>query len=484
MKRAQPRLGYFRWGTEEDAALKRLVSEGRCRTVNEVAAELSRLFGEMASCPAVHCRYRKIAGEPIGAGLSRARRAKAHGEAVTREPRQQPSVACDADDDPPTLRSQRAAELDVTEAEIPITWNDEGGRPVQQEPVASPPVARRGPSAPRAVEPFETQTAIQLHRLREHVAQLEAAKKKLLGELRDRDAQIDVLSALRAAPPAPIVAPRGRGEGGRRVGTPCAIFSDWHVEEPVSLASVNGLNEYSLDIAEKCIDRCADAFEWLGSDPRYDCRGAIVWLGGDLFSGYIHEELEENNFLSPVQAVEWLQSRIEGMLRKILATTKHERILVVCNDGNHGRLTHKIRVATRTANSLEWLLYKTLAARMADERRLEWQIAESEWNYVDVFDTTIAFTHGDSFRYQGGVGGLLIPLRRGFNEIKKYRKCDLMVCGHFHQRTDTGEIVVNGSMIGVNPYSMHIHASPEPRQQSFFLVDSTYGKCISAPIRM
>jgi hypothetical protein len=34
----------------------------------------------------------------------------------------------------------------------------------------------------------------------------------------------------------------------------------------------------------------------------------------------------------------------------------------------------------------------------------------------------------------------------------------------------------------VNPYSMHIHASPEPRQQSWFMVDETRGKSISAPI--
>ena len=94
----------------------------------------------------------------------------------------------------------------------------------------------------------------------------------------------------------------------------------------------------------------------------------------------------------------------------------------------------------------------------------------------------IAFTHGDSFRYQGGIGGLLIPLRRGFNEMKKYRKTDLMCCGHFHQRTDTGEIVVNGSLIGIGPYSMHIHAAPEPRQQCWFMIDSVKGKCLSAPV--
>jgi hypothetical protein len=54
--------------------------------------------------------------------------------------------------------------------------------------------------------------------------------------------------------------------------------------------------------------------------------------------------------------------------------------------------------------------------------------------------------------------------------------------GHFHTRQDFGDISINGSMIGVSPYSLRIHAPPEPRQQSWYLIDSERGKCLSAPI--
>lgn len=320
------------------------------------------------------------------------------------------------------------------------------------------------------------------HRMRQQVSELAAAKKRLLSELADREAQIESLRELRAAkPPKPIVAAAKVG-GKQRQGTPVMLCSDWHVEERVDPKTVNGLNEYSLDIADHCITRMAEAYEWLLRDARYDCRQGVVWLGGDLFSGYIHEELQEGNFLSPVQAVVWLQERLERMLRTIAATTTLERIIVVCNDGNHGRLTHKMRVATRTANSLEWLLYQTLAARMADEPRFEWQIADGEYSYLDVFDQTLAFFHGDSVRYMGGVGGLLIPMKRGFNELRKYRRIDVLNFGHFHQRLDLPDLVGNGSMIGINPYSLRLKCSPEPRQQSWYLVDSAKGKCLSAPI--
>ncbi len=321
------------------------------------------------------------------------------------------------------------------------------------------------------------------HRFRMRIEELEESKKRLLKELHDSKAQILSLQDMRSIKPVkPIVAPKGRGLGKRRVGVPVMLCSDWHVEEPVDPATVNGLNEYNLDIADRCIDRLADAYEWMLRDPRWDCRQGVLWLGGDLFSGYIHEELVEHNFMSPTRAMAWLMPRIEKMIRKILATTNLETLIVVCNDGNHGRNTHKIRVATRTANSLEWFLYHELAQRFRDEQRVKFQVAEGEYSYLQVFDQTLCFFHGDSVKYAGGVGGLLIPMKRGLNELRKYRPVHVFNAGHFHQYTNHGDIVVNGSMIGLNAYAMRYKFPPEPRQQAWYMMDAVRGKSLSAPI--
>lgn len=337
--------------------------------------------------------------------------------------------------------------------------------------------------SPRASAPPAEPSPLERHKLERQASEAIKAQKVLLKQLEDSQEQLRRLTELRRAKPLGPIVLADKVGGTQRQGVPVMLCSDWHIEEPVDPKKVNGLNEYNLDIANSCIDKMADAFEWLSRDSRYDMRTGIVWLGGDLYSGYIHEELQESNSLSPVEAALWLQVRIEKMLRTIASRCPNlERIVVPCNDGNHGRLTNKIRVSTRSANSLEWLLYKNLEARMSDDPRFDFQVADGEWTYVDVFDQTIAFTHGDTFRYQGGVGGISIPLRKGINEMRKYRKITQTCMGHFHQRCDFGDINVNGSMIGVNPYSMHIHASPEPRQQSWFLIDQTRGKCLSAPI--
>jgi hypothetical protein len=260
------------------------------------------------------------------------------------------------------------------------------------------------------------------------------------------------------------------------------LVSDLHIEERVTLAATAGMNEYNPTIAGQMIDRCAEGFEWLTRDPRWDMREAVIWLGGDLFSGYIHDELQETNFMSPVQATVWLRDRLTRLLLTILKNTKFERIIIPCNDGNHGRLTHKIRASTRTANSLEWLLYKTLAAQFEKEPRLEFRIAEGLFTYVDIFGEVCAFTHGDQFQYQGGVGGMLIPIRRGLNEVRKYRDVRFFSMGHHHTYTPGVDITINGSGIGINPWAISKNFPPEPRQQAYFLIDQHGRKTLSAPI--
>jgi hypothetical protein len=336
---------------------------------------------------------------------------------------------------------------------------------------------------PKKSAPEQTNEEVVRLRLEHQVAGLEKAKNRLLKEIAGRDEQIRVLAEIRKAKPLkPIVAEKRVGATQRR-GMPFGICSDWHVEEQVDPKKVNGMNAYDLTIAERCIESVGEAFEWLSKDSRFDAREALIALIGDLFSGYIHEELEEGNFLSPVKAVVWLLDRLEKMLRSVAANMPEiERFVVVCRDGNHGRLTHRIRAATRSDNSLEWLMFHTLAARMANDPRFVFRVEESEWTYVEVYGKTFAFTHGDQFSYQGGVGGVLIPVRRKLNEIRKYRHFDHVSMGHFHTRHDFEDITINGSMIGVTPYSIRSGFTPEPRRQSWFMVDSERGKSTSAPI--
>ncbi len=266
--------------------------------------------------------------------------------------------------------------------------------------------------------------------------------------------------------------------------TAVAMASDWHVEEKVDPVTVNGKNEYNLDISRARSERFFRAIIWLLEHNRsgFEIDNLILWLGGDLISGYIHEELEESNFLAPPEAILYAMDLIISGIDLLLKQGKLKRLIVPCNRGNHGRIHKKKRISTASANSFEWMLYKLLRQHYANEPRIEFMVADGDHLYLDVYKYTIRFMHGDTFNYGGGVGGMVIPVRRGIQRLQQYRKADITCLGHFHTYGDYGDIVVNGSLIGYSPYALSIAASFEPPQQAFFLIEPNHGKCFGTPI--
>lgn len=262
-----------------------------------------------------------------------------------------------------------------------------------------------------------------------------------------------------------------------------ALASDWHVEETVPAASVNGLNEFNPRIAEA---RIAKFFKTLVRLTEIERGGAkiddlVLWLGGDLMTGMIHEELAETNSRTPTQTILWLQDQ----LLTGLATLKphFQRICIPTSYGNHGRTTIKPRHATGAAHSYEWLLYRILEGRTAGDDQLAWQVADSYFNFMTVHDRRLRFHHGDGLRYQGGIGGLTIPTEKAIASWNKSpNRADLDLFGHWHTYQQARTWLCNGSLVGYNAYALSIKASFEPPAQTFFLLDKKRGRTVTAPI--
>lgn len=262
-----------------------------------------------------------------------------------------------------------------------------------------------------------------------------------------------------------------------------ALLSDVHAEEEVTPASVNGLNEYTLGIAEERMEKFFRAVARLTQIQRGGAKidKLILWLGGDLFSGMIHEELMETSKKTPTQMILWLQERImDG-----IATLKphFEQILIPTSYGNHGRTTKKPRHATGAAHSYEWLMYKILEGRYAKDSQVEWQVADSYFNYVRVHDRTLRFHHGDNLRYNGGIGDISIAVNKAIASWNKGpNRADLDIFGHWHRYQQHDNWLCNGSVIGYNAFALSIKASWSPPTQTYLLLDKKRGRTITAPI--
>jgi hypothetical protein len=266
----------------------------------------------------------------------------------------------------------------------------------------------------------------------------------------------------------------------------CAIASDWHVEEPVIASKVNGLNEYSLEIARARAERFFQNTLILTDIMARDSDIQILYLMflGDFFTNYLLPEMMQTNELPPEEAARFAQGLLADGIRFLLRNSRY-KLEIDCIAGNHGRMTPKMQVSNATGTSLETFMYHALAGLFHDEPRVTFRIANSKMLYRRFFEKfTLRLIHGDDIRYQGGIGGVTIPLRKKIAQWDKSIRAHLTCLGHFHQRQDGGDFIVNGSLIGYNEFAQTIGASPEAPVQSFFLIHNRNGgeKSITAPI--
>ena len=84
--------------------------------------------------------------------------------------------------------------------------------------------------------------------------------------------------------------------------------------------------------------------------------------------------------------------------------------------------------------------------------------------------------------YQGGVGGIYIPVNKSIAQWSKAKHADLDIFGHFHQLRDGGNFLCNGSMIGYNAFALSIKADFEEPKQILTLIDKRRGRTCTWPI--
>lgn len=344
-----------------------------------------------------------------------------------------------------------------------------------------PHVERPAPAPRPEVEKLHP---VEEHRLRRRVAELEAKTKTLIQELSEARAMEDLgrAAAAERGSVEPIT-PRERNSG-LREGTALVLASDWHIEEEVRPETVADRNRYNVEISGKRMTRFFEAVRWAVDFNRqaFLIRDLVLWLGGDLITNYLHPDNVETNLLSPVQAIAYAQASIAAGIRYLLEDPKLERIVIPCNDGNHGRLSEKMRSAARIENSIEWLLYTMLAREFAGEKRVQFLIAEGSQLYYDVYGRTIRFTHGDTTKYGGGVGGITIPIYKALSRWDTVRRAHLTCMGHYHQFISLADLIINGSLIGYSPYSLSIGARYEAPSQAFTMLDPVRFKSVSMPL--
>jgi len=262
-----------------------------------------------------------------------------------------------------------------------------------------------------------------------------------------------------------------------------AVISDWHVDEYVNPATVNGLNAYDPQIAASRSKSFFKGVLKLIEINRTGVRIDKLFLSilGDVISGYLHEGDEENNTMSPIEGIMLAQDLIVSGINFLLKNGKFKTIDVLALIGNHARTGQKERHATGYKNSYEWLLYNHLADLYKNDSRINFIIPISKYYYADIMGYKFRFHHGHTIKYHGGIGGLTIPANKSIGQWNKAIPAYYDIFGHFHTYMDGGNFLCNGSLIGYNNFAQDNKFSFEEPKQAFFLVDKR-GKTCTWPI--
>lgn len=295
----------------------------------------------------------------------------------------------------------------------------------------------------------------------------ESAREKLIE-------QCDLLTVLDAVTcDAPPWLTR-TGKPTQHKGIANLFLSDLHLDEVVSAAQMGDINAYNREIAVRrlraTVENVIDIAQNYITGYKYE--GITVWLGGDVFSGNIHEELKQTNEAPIMASFDFWIDPLVSALRSL--ADAFGKVHVPGCVGNHGRNTYKPIAKNRIEDNFDWLFYRVLARELRDDKRFTWQLPVTTDVLVNHYEHRYLLTHGDQFRGGSGIAGIQTPLALG--GFKKSRRSlaidkpfDTMLLGHFHQYMTLPGILVNGSLKGYDEYASISNFGYEPPRQAFWI---------------
>lgn len=269
-------------------------------------------------------------------------------------------------------------------------------------------------------------------------------------------------------------------------GIPTLLLSDLHWGEVVRASEVDDVNEYSMEIARRRLQRVIEkTCDLLRHHVVGDYPGIVVCLGGDLISGAIHDELEQTNDGTVMQQALDMFEHLQSAILALAGEFGH--VHLPCVTGNHGRSNRKWQAKRRAALSYEWLVYQFLQRAFADDERVTWTIPDGPDADFDLLGTRYRLTHGDTFKASDSVIGPLGPitrgaLKRGRMAAAMHRPFDYLVMGHWHTLIWGSNLVVNGSLKGFDEFAMSLSITPEPPAQALWLTNEKQGRTILLPV--
>jgi hypothetical protein len=326
----------------------------------------------------------------------------------------------------------------------------------------------RAKPEPQAPEPGNEVSEVEV--LRHRVAELESVERKdRRNKVYDERITAAVEDAIATREPRYSPAPIPKAKHSATQHEFFLNWSDLHAGEVVSLEETGGINSYDWDTMLKRQERLREGIFSYQDNRPYPVQTLRVGALGDMLSGSIHDELVATNEIPMAEATvqlaqdgaEWLES----------LTERFPRIHFSGVVGNHPR-AHKKPWAKQGFDNADWSVYRIMEAILAKNKWITFDIPKANQHRIIVAEKwPLLLWHGDGVRSSmpgvpwGGVVRRVTALKAQYASAGKPVR--FFNCGHFHSANavEGGEIVLNGSVKGVDEYSIKAFGGGRPPQQ-------------------
>ena len=268
---------------------------------------------------------------------------------------------------------------------------------------------------------------------------------------------------------------KAQSRGSEEVGL---LLSDLHIGHTHTVDETGGLSEYSLDIFRariRKLERKVSDINELHS-MLYRIPTLHVFCLGDIVDG-----MNESGSWSPVYINTSIYDQFIIGFEEISHTIEYflsvfQKVVFYGIRGNHGRVA---RVGSEK-DYANWdnLCYEMLKHKFENNDRLQFKLTKSWFLSERIKGHNFLLTHGDDLRKASTAVRSLEIFAADMAGMTRVHH-DFTLCGHFHQAaeqsTNFGKVIVNGSFVGGDVYSIKNLQKMTLPEQKIFGINDTHG---------
>lgn len=231
----------------------------------------------------------------------------------------------------------------------------------------------------------------------------------------------------------------------------------------------------------------------------YPIKNLIVWYGGDVGNGELHESARSNDLMITEQihfAYYMLKFGLEDLLALTVPDKKTgirviEKIVMLFTVGNHMRLDEKMAYKTQARRTFDWLIYQMLIETFKDPKYkglIEIRTEMAPFIFENIRGHRYGFCHGNQIGYRNNPSTQVkavdkfMARTRALFDSPQWRKATNFQGGTF-SRMCIGDIHVplsfprfksNASLPGTNELGVNWQLEPVPAGQQIFGVSDKH----------